>query len=466
MKGKRSGVSIRTRSVLVLSLAIVLVGCVTGPGGVQVGYWKGFDQEAIALDSEFAALPIAITVPVAVSNQDVYRQAYNQGKFANYIKPGFIACNSGPVIHEDALFDAVSSSIYFSEYAYRVLSRLDNPIMLQPYELEVSEDGRLQRRFIAPTTPAAITVDYFTYVNPSHVYACATTFGNLVTPILNVRTWESISPQTGGLLVSDRTTSQTGRSVESNGPVGSGYTGDIVGLVQSNASGTIDANLNTDQLRKKKLPLASNRVVLLPAGWLWVNFRGDSGDGSCGTVENIERGHDTFLLAAVSDALRVAGNGGAMDAASTRYGRILADMGPQTVSAQAGIIPKLYEAEVKLRSYGTSRFYDSYRRSQACIARRTYIEQTRKVSGNMFSASMRNAAMAGASSSSMASAMITAGNQDRVDEADMGQQFVDSSAELMGVLRNVEVELSVGNEKILASSLDDLREKMVERFLK
>ena len=189
---------------LMLGGSVVATGCASTAKGVSTSALRGGPEVPLRLEAPAGTALAVVRYPAFVDSaaEQAFAKAYRDNAFGGRVG------ETDPV-EVNALADSVVlKSNYFAMSLYRELaSRLpEHSVLLSPHEIKLAEDGSLTSEPMtqAEALPSVVTVDFTAYTYPNAKAMMGgkpLTFGDLVTPVVSVRTDPRANVATEGLLL-------------------------------------------------------------------------------------------------------------------------------------------------------------------------------------------------------------------------------------------------------------------------
>lgn len=192
------------------ALATAVTGCASTAQGVKSSVvTQSIPQEALRADIPEGGVLAVIRYPAIVEAdaKDAYHRAYAKRAIGGQTERGVTN-----TIETVAVADsAVVKSNYFALSLYKELAAKlpEHGVLLSPHAIKLGPGGELTSEPItaAEDLPAVVSVDFATYSFPDSKKMMGDvplTFGDLVTPLVTVRTDHRASAPTQGLLLASR----------------------------------------------------------------------------------------------------------------------------------------------------------------------------------------------------------------------------------------------------------------------
>ncbi len=190
-----------------LSIAATAVtGCATLPSGVSQSAIATTQTQQLAINAPIGSPLVVVRYPAFVedSAEQTYYDAFRDAAIGRAIDADEVT-----TISSNALADSiVLKSNYFALSVYKELAaRLpEHSVLLSPHSIDLGADGRLTSTPMtqAESLPNILTVDFASYTFPDSSKMIGNdplTFGNIVTPLVVVRTNHQAAPATQGVLL-------------------------------------------------------------------------------------------------------------------------------------------------------------------------------------------------------------------------------------------------------------------------
>jgi len=190
-----------------LAATILATGCAsTAKGAKESVLSKNTAEQNLKAKAPRGGLLAVIRYPAVVdeSAKDKYREAYTNAPIGGSISAA-VADSSDARNMADS---TIVKSSYFALSLYKELvARLpEHSVLLSPHTVELGPDGQLTSSPItqAESLPSVVTIDFATYSFPNPkkmMNSEPLTFGDLVTPLVVVRTDHQASVPTQGVLL-------------------------------------------------------------------------------------------------------------------------------------------------------------------------------------------------------------------------------------------------------------------------
>lgn len=189
---------------LLMGGALISTGCASTATGVKQSALRGGPEVALNQQAPAGTVLAIVRYPAFVDSaaEQDFTRAFGENALGG--KPV-----SGDPVEIGALADSVIlKSNYFAMSLYRELAaRLpEHSVLLSPHEVTLADDGSLTSVPMtqAESLPSVVTVDFTAYTYPdldAMMGSKPLTFGDLVTPIVSVRTDPRASIATEGVLL-------------------------------------------------------------------------------------------------------------------------------------------------------------------------------------------------------------------------------------------------------------------------
>ena len=200
----------RTFVILLSTSALTVTGCAsTATGKKQSVMASGVTSQSLKNTPPKGSLLAVVRYPavVDVDAQEAYRKAYVDAAIGGKVS----SSQADSVEAENMADSAIVKSNYFALSLYKELvARLPgHSVLLSPHSVKLGPDGSLTSEPItqAESLPSAVTIDFATYSfpDPSKMMdSQPLTFGDLITPLVTVRTDHRAAAPTQGLLMASR----------------------------------------------------------------------------------------------------------------------------------------------------------------------------------------------------------------------------------------------------------------------
>jgi len=193
-----------------LALGVAVTGCASTAKGVKSSVvTQSVPQEALRADIPEGGVLAVIRYPAIVeeSAKDIYHRAYAKRAIGGQTGKGVTN-----TIETVAVADsAVVKSNYFALSLYKELAAKlpEHAVLLSPHAIKLGPGGELTSEPLtaAEDLPSVVSIDFATYSFPDSKKMMGNvplTFGDLVTPLVTVRTDHRASVPTQGLLMASR----------------------------------------------------------------------------------------------------------------------------------------------------------------------------------------------------------------------------------------------------------------------
>ena len=189
---------------LMLTAGSLATGCASTAKGVETSVLRGGPPVALQQEVPSGTVLAVVRYPAFVDSaaETAFATAYGQTAFGGTVK-------KPDAVEVGALADSVVlKSNYFAMSLYRELAaRLpEHAVLLSPHEITLADDGSLTSvpMTAAESLPSVVTVDFTAYTYPDVAAMMGDkplTFGDLVTPVVSVRTDPRASVASEGLLL-------------------------------------------------------------------------------------------------------------------------------------------------------------------------------------------------------------------------------------------------------------------------
>ncbi len=201
-------------SASLLAGVMMLTACAsTATGQKQSAMVGSADVEAFRAQSPAGGVLAVIRYPAVVETnaKDAYHQAFRNAPIGGSV-PG----NSDQTMQESIADSVIVKSNYFALSLYKELAaRLpEHGVLLSPHAVTLGPDGQLTSKPItqAESIPNVVSIDFATYSFPDPKKMMSSeplTFGDLVTPLITVRTDHRAAAATQGILLASEDIVQT-----------------------------------------------------------------------------------------------------------------------------------------------------------------------------------------------------------------------------------------------------------------
>ncbi len=193
-----------------ISAGILASGCATtAKGAKQSALMTGTSLQQLQTEAPAGGLLAVIRYPAVVDSaaKDAYREAYTSAPIGGKIS----AATADSIEAQNMADSAIVKSNYFALSLYKEMAaRLpEHTVLLSPHTVKLDADGSLTSEPIteAESLPSVVTVDFATYSFPDPKKMMSSeplTFGDLVTPLVTVRTDHRAAAPTQGVLLASR----------------------------------------------------------------------------------------------------------------------------------------------------------------------------------------------------------------------------------------------------------------------
>ena len=192
-------------AVLMLGAAVVAPGCASTAKGVQTSALRSGAMETLRVNPPAGTLLAVVRYPAVIdaSAEDAFTQAFRARAIG-----GSVGKDADPLEIKAQAETMVLKSNYYAMSLYRELAaRLpEHTVLLSPHEVTLADDGSLTSVPMtqAESLPSVVTVDFAAYTHPdidAMMGSKPLTFGDLVTPLVSVRTDPRASVGTEGVLL-------------------------------------------------------------------------------------------------------------------------------------------------------------------------------------------------------------------------------------------------------------------------
>lgn len=192
-------------SALLLGSAALATGCASTAKGVKTSVLRAGPQATLQQQAPAGTVLAVVRYPAFVNADAETRFAK---AFGDNALGGSVSSKADPVEVSAIADSVVLKSNYFAMSLYRELAaRLpEHSVLLSPHEITLDDDGRLTSTPMtqAESLPSVVTVDFTAYTFPdinAMMGGKPLTFGDLVTPLVSVRTDPRASVATEGVLL-------------------------------------------------------------------------------------------------------------------------------------------------------------------------------------------------------------------------------------------------------------------------
>ncbi len=196
--------------IALLASALLSSACAsTATGKRQSSLMTSSATQQLKTQAPDGSLLAVVRYPAVVDSaaKDKFRQAY----MASPIGARVSASATGSVEAENIVDSSIVKSNYFALSLYKELAaRLpEHSVLLSPHEIKLGPDGKLTSVPItqAESLPSVVTVDFATYSYPDPkkmMNKNQLTFGDLISPMVTVRTDHRAAVPTHGVLLSSQ----------------------------------------------------------------------------------------------------------------------------------------------------------------------------------------------------------------------------------------------------------------------
>ena len=190
--------------------AITISGCATTAKGASTSaLMTGAAPQTLKAEVPAGGLLAVVRYPAVVDEaaRDAYREAYTTSPIGGSVS----AAIADSVDAHNMADSAIVKSNYFALSLYKELAaRLpEHTVLLSPHTVKLAADGSLTSEPItqAESLPSVVTVDFATYSFPDPKKMMSSeplTFGDLVTPLVTVRTDHRAAVPTHGVLLASK----------------------------------------------------------------------------------------------------------------------------------------------------------------------------------------------------------------------------------------------------------------------
>ncbi len=204
-----SSQSLFTRFAM-LGLLLLLGACAsTATGTYQSASVLHAPAEALKTKAPAGSVLVVIRYPAIVDPkaEDAYQQAYAASPIGGGVSRHFISSPDSAAIADSVI---VKSSYYALSLYQELVKRLpEHTVLLSPHLVKLDADGVLTSEPVtrAESLGSVLTIDFATYSFPDlkrMMDATPLTFGDLVTPLVVVRTDYRAAPATDGVLLASQ----------------------------------------------------------------------------------------------------------------------------------------------------------------------------------------------------------------------------------------------------------------------
>ncbi len=194
----------------ILSAGVLASGCATtAKGSSQSALMTGSAMQQLKTQAPAGGLLAVIRYPAVVDSaaKDAYRDAYTSSPIGGKISPA----TADSVEAQNMADSAIVKSNYFALSLYKEMAaRLpEHTVLLSPHSVKLADDGSLTSEPIteAESLPSVVTIDFATYSFPDPkkmMNSEPLTFGDLVSPLVTVRTDHRAAVPTQGILLASQ----------------------------------------------------------------------------------------------------------------------------------------------------------------------------------------------------------------------------------------------------------------------
>jgi len=193
-----------------LGLGGIMTGCAsTAPGIKTSAVNQSAPTESLTADVPDGGVLVVVRYPATVTEdaKDDFHRAYAKRAIGGSTRKGVTN-----TIETVAIADSsVVKSNYFALSLYKELAAKlpEHSVLLSPHEITLGDGGELTSKPMtaAENLPAVLSVDFATYSFPDSKRLMGNvpvTFGDLITPLVTVRTDHRAAAPTHGLLMASR----------------------------------------------------------------------------------------------------------------------------------------------------------------------------------------------------------------------------------------------------------------------
>jgi len=202
-------VTSRLFKVLLLGTALVTAGCASSATGKKQSAFvskKAVATQKLTAETPDGSILAVVRYPAVVDEnaRDEFRKAYMNSPVGGRLKE---AIEDKAQAH-NVIDSTIVKSNYFALSLYKELvARLpEHSVLLSPHEIKLAPDGKLTSVPItqAESLPSVVTVDFATYTFPDASKMMGKnplTFGDLITPVVSVKTDHRAAVPTHGVLL-------------------------------------------------------------------------------------------------------------------------------------------------------------------------------------------------------------------------------------------------------------------------
>ncbi len=198
-------------SALIIS-ALAIGACASSAKGKKTSAFttsKSAPQEQLEVQAPEGSILAVVRYPAVVDKdaKDKFREAYLSSPIGGRIK----SATDDETMAQNMVDSTIVKSNYFALSLYKELvARLpEHSVLLSPHEIKLGPDGELTSIPVtmAETLPSVVTVDFATYSFPDPdrmMNKEPLTFGDLITPIVSVKTDHRAAVPTNGVLLASQ----------------------------------------------------------------------------------------------------------------------------------------------------------------------------------------------------------------------------------------------------------------------
>ncbi len=193
-----------------LTASVLASGCATtAKGSSQSALKTGSATQQLKTEAPAGGLLAVIRYPAVVDSaaKEAYRDAYTSSPIGGKIS----AATADSIEAQNMADSAIVKSNYFALSLYKEMAaRLpEHTVLLSPHTVKLADDGSLTSEPIteAESLPSVVTVDFATYSFPDPkkmMNSEPLTFGDLVSPLVTVRTDHRAAVPTQGILLASQ----------------------------------------------------------------------------------------------------------------------------------------------------------------------------------------------------------------------------------------------------------------------
>lgn len=275
-------------SALIIT-AFAIGACASSAKGKKTSAFttgKSVPQEQLEVQAPEGSILAIVRYPAVVdqSAKDKFREAYLASPIGGRIKNAA----DDETMAQNMVDSTIVKSNYFALSLYKELvARLpEHSVLLSPHEIKLGPDGELTSEPVtmAETLPSVVTIDFATYSFPDPERMMnkePLTFGDLITPIVSVKTDHRAAVPTNGVLLASQPLAEAA--------VGNGYKTAQADLTELQ-SGRLKSNISELDL----ISLLSNETGRRTATQ-GLSMRAEDNSVQISPLEKIQMDGDTIL---------------------------------------------------------------------------------------------------------------------------------------------------------------------------